>query len=346
MKYFIIFAALLLWSGCANIVPPSGGPKDNEMPTLISSISEYKEDNSERKIVLKFNEKIAENFFTRNFYCSPPLNEITHSVHGNELSITINDNILSDVKYIISLSNCIKDITEGNILNKLDYVISARDTTINFYNLKVRTENSLTKQSEENHWVLLYDIAIPDSLIFKNNPSYVSKTNQDGLANFNNLKNGKYKIISLSGEDYVYNVNDIISFSNNIIISGQDTIVKLFTFDPLYKMDSSRTANDTTTNNGGNLTIKSDFKGNMIVQLMKENKVYTEEFFEKTTTATLKNIPKGEYNLRFFYDKNSNLVWDTGSWEEKRQPEEMHYYVEKIIIRENWDLELEWVIQE
>tara|TARA_B100000700_G_C15026522_1_gene848439 strand:- start:1492 stop:2532 length:1041 start_codon:yes stop_codon:yes gene_type:complete len=346
MKCCIIFTFILLWSGCANIVPPSGGPKDNEMPILISAISEYNEDYSEKNIIFEFNERIEEHLFIQNFYSSPPLKEITHHVNGKELDIKITENISPDIKYIIKLNNCIKDITEGNILNKLEYVICPKDTTINFFHLKVMVENSLTKQAEENHWVLLYDRTISDSLIFKTNPSYVSKTNQDGLADFNNLKKGKYKIISLSGDDYAYHEEDIISFSNNMIIAGEDTIVKLFTFDPLYKKDSSKTINDTIVKNGGKITIKSDFKESFVVQLLKENKIYIQEHFEGRTSFTLKNIPKGEYNLRVFYDKNGNFSWDTGSWEEKRQAESMHYYVEKITIRENWDLELDWIIQE
>ena len=103
MKYCIIFVLLLLWTGCANIVPPSGGPKDKEAPTLISSISKFNEDYSEKNIIFEFNERIEEHLFTRNFYSSPPLNEITHNVNGNELEITIKDSISSDIKYIINL---------------------------------------------------------------------------------------------------------------------------------------------------------------------------------------------------------------------------------------------------
>ena len=269
MKYCIIFALPLLWAGCANIVPPSGGPTDKEMPTLISTIAKFNEDYSEKNIIFKFNEKIEEYLFRQNFYSSPPLKEITHNINGNELDITIKDSISSDIKYIVNLNNCIKDITEGNVLNKLEYVISPTDTTINFYHLNVKVENSLTKKAAENNWVLLYDKGVPDSLIFKTNPSYVSKTDKDGVADFNNLKNGQYKIISLSGDDYIYHEDDIISFSDELIIAGTDTTIYLLTFDPLYKIDSVETIKDTTNAAGGSLTLKSDFSGYIIVQLLK-----------------------------------------------------------------------------
>ena len=31
---------------------------------------------------------------------------------------------------------------------------------------------------------------------------------------------------------------------------------------------------------------------------------------------------------------------------EKKQAEQMYYYPEKITIRENWDLELDWITKE
>tara|TARA_Y100000385_G_scaffold30489_2_gene28772 strand:- start:22137 stop:23189 length:1053 start_codon:yes stop_codon:yes gene_type:complete len=346
MKYCIIFVLSLLWIGCANIVPPSGGPQDKEMPTLISSLSKFNEDYSEKNIIFEFNEKIQEHLFVGNFYCSPPLKEVSHKVNGKEIYITITDTLSNDLKYIISLNNCIKDITEGNVLEELEYIIPPKDTTLNFYYLNAKIENALTKENENNHWVLLYNSDVPDSLIFKITPNYVSKTNKSGFANFNNLIKGSYKITSLSGDDYIYHEDDIISFSDQLIRAGTDTTIDLFTFDPIYKIDSIEIIKDTTITTGGSLTLKSDFSGNTIVQLLKGSKVYIQEKFESNTDFTLKNIPTGEYTLRAWGDKNGNTLWDSGSWIEKRQTEKMRYYSEKITVRENWNLELEWFIEE
>ena len=56
--------------------------------------------------------------------------------------------------------------------------------------LEVFLQNSLTNEDEKNHWVLLYNSDVPDSLIFKITPNYVSKTDKNGFANFNNLIKG------------------------------------------------------------------------------------------------------------------------------------------------------------
>lgn len=45
-----------------------------------------------------------------------------------------------------------------------------------------------------------------------------------------------------------------------------------------------------------------------------------------------------KYTLRFIYDTNSNGEWDTGSFLEKRQTEEVLYFPEPVDVRMNWDV--------
>ena len=141
MKFTLHIIVLLFLSSCANIVAPTGGKKDSEAPKLLSSTSYINTHSSEKGILFEFDEKIQEHLFTGNFYCSPPLREVSHKLSGKEFYITITDSLSSDLKYIISLNNCIKDITEANVLEELEYIISPKDSTINFYRLDVKIEN-------------------------------------------------------------------------------------------------------------------------------------------------------------------------------------------------------------
>jgi len=45
-----------------------------------------------------------------------------------------------------------------------------------------------------------------------------------------------------------------------------------------------------------------------------------------------------KYTLRFIYDTNSNKAWDTGSFLEKRQTEEVLYFPTPVDVRMNWDV--------
>ena len=347
MKLYLSIFIVLLFNGCANIVAPTGGKKDKEAPHCIDHFHQIEIDNNkESKLTYVFDERIQEHKFVANFYISPPLNGVSHKVKGNVLEITINDYIDTNLHYEVSFGNCIKDLTEGNILTKLIDEIYTFNKEINLHPLEVSLQNSLTNEDEKNHWVLLYQFDVQDSLIFKTSPNYVSKSNIDGYFVFNNIMEGSYKVVSLSGDDYVYHEDEIISFSDKLFVAGVDTLIELYTFNPLYEIDSTEILKDTTITEGGNLTLKSDFSGNIVLQLLKGDKVIVQEKFENTFDFTLKNISTGEYTLRAFQDENDNGYWDTGNFTEKKQAEKTYHFHEKITIRSNWDLELEWITEE
>jgi len=344
--YFSIFI-VLLFTGCANMVAPTGGEKDKEAPLNIDHYQHIEiNKNKESKLTYVFDERIQEHKFIGNFYISPPLNGVSHKIKGNTLEIIIKDSISPNLHYEVSFGNCIKDLTEGNILTEFIDEIYTFNKDIKLHTLEVFLQNSLTNEDEKNHWILLYKSYIPDSLIFKSTPNYVGKTNKDGYFIFNNMIDGSYKVVSLSGDDYIYHEEEILSFSDKTIVAGVDTSVELYTFNPLYKIDSTEIVKDTTITEGGSLTFKSDFNGDIIVQILKGDKVIVQEYFESTTNFILKNIPTGEYTIRAFSDENKNGFWDSGSWKDRKQAEITSIYHEKITIRENWDLELDWLIRE
>lgn len=76
----------------------------------------------------------------------------------------------------------------------------------------------------------------------------------------------------------------------------------------------------------------------IIVQLTdKDGKVQYSEYSESATTIDFDAIEPAQYTLRLIYDDNKNKVWDTGSFMEKRQTEEVIYSSEIPPIRANWD---------
>lgn len=50
----------------------------------------------------------------------------------------------------------------------------------------------------------------------------------------------------------------------------------------------------------------------------------------------------GKYYARLVNDTNGNGVWDTGNYEEKRQPEMVYYYPQELELKANWELEQDW----
>jgi len=52
----------------------------------------------------------------------------------------------------------------------------------------------------------------------------------------------------------------------------------------------------------------------------------------------------GMYRFRIIEDKNGNGKWDTGSYLSHEQAEKIIYYLQKINVRANWDVEMEWSV--
>lgn len=50
------------------------------------------------------------------------------------------------------------------------------------------------------------------------------------------------------------------------------------------------------------------------------------------------------YSLRIIYDDNKNGVWNSGSYLEKRQAEEIIYYNKTIDVRANWDVDQDFIL--
>ena len=345
--FYFLYSLIILFiiNSCANIVPPSGGPKDIDPPKLISSQNKVIDENK-IDITLEFNERIEENYFKQNFYISPPINNFDYQIRGRFLDIKIKDPILNNLKYIICLDNCIKDATEGNILSSLSYEISNKDSSIKFYDLDVVVKNAYTGNPEKNQWILIYSDEVHDSLIFKRSPQYISRCDDKGIALFNNLVNDLYKIFSVSGQNYEYNIGDLISFSNIETSPIEDSCVNLFSYDPTYYIDSINPLLDSLIKGDGSLSVSTDITNPYIVQILENDKIIIEEKFINTSIFNLDNLKSGSYTLKIIIDENNNGRWDTGNFKNRKQPEKVFIYPEIIIMRSNWDIELIWnVIQ-
>lgn len=63
------------------------------------------------------------------------------------------------------------------------------------------------------------------------------------------------------------------------------------------------------------------------------------EYSTEQTKFVFDGIPADKYTVRIIYDDNGNKEWDTGSYMEKRQPEEVFYFAKELEVRINWDVE-------
>ncbi len=93
-----------------------------------------------------------------------------------------------------------------------------------------------------------------------------------------------------------------------------------------------------------NLTV-SGVDSQMIVQLIENNEaeaVIQEQIISENQTVVFNYLPPEKYRIKAIYDRNGNGKWDTGSYQDKYQPERVSYINEVVKIRSNWDSNLAW----
>lgn len=343
------------------MVAPSGGNKDVLAPTLLSVHKKYISDKKQQVILFEFDEYIQLNNWEENFYFSPPLKTSqTKKIKGKSLVLKIDDSFLENTTYYVCLNSCIKDNNEGNILDTLSYIFST-GSKLDTINIIGNIKDAYSLNPLKNFWVMLYDESINDTLIFKETPSYISKTDENGLFVFPNLKTSNFKIAAISGSDFFYDTNEQIAFSDSIINFKKDSFISLFAFLPdeaknidlknrsSNKIDSSNNISniDTVTENAqiqtGVLEININNNIPCAFQLIQNEKIIkTISFINEP--YVISDIFPGEYYLKYIVDSNQDGSWTSGNWKKRKQPEQVFNYPSKITIRSNWYLELDWSI--
>lgn len=70
-----------------------------------------------------------------------------------------------------------------------------------------------------------------------------------------------------------------------------------------------------------------------------KGKVWYQKPSEKDSVVEFLLLEPKKYSVRIIYDTNNNQEWDTGSYLEKLQPEEVYHFSTEIDVRANWDVE-------
>lgn len=86
----------------------------------------------------------------------------------------------------------------------------------------------------------------------------------------------------------------------------------------------------------------SPFVPNARIQVMSTQDKVVRELPAKEEGTLFAFLKPDTYYLRMYIDANGDGKWTTGSWSEKRQPERVYYFPEKIQTKSNWDFEEVW----
>jgi uncharacterized protein (DUF2141 family) len=85
----------------------------------------------------------------------------------------------------------------------------------------------------------------------------------------------------------------------------------------------------------------------MLVQLVTEDfSLVQEQYLTAREQVYFEYLPPGKYYVRLIEDSNSNRRWDTGNYLRAEQPEKVIFYPKPLVVRANWSLNEQFILQD
>ncbi|MCA6078514.1 Ig-like domain-containing protein [Fulvivirga sedimenti] len=183
---------------CAKTSQPTGGPKDETPPALISITPENGTRNfTSREIKLVFDEDVqAKN--ARTQILITPRTDVSYElkVRRNEVTLIFDSLLDANTTYTISFRESIQDLTEGNPPERLQLAFST-GPELDSLSLSGNVYNILDGSIPEKATVVLYR-STDTTDIFTDLPYYFTETTDSGKFLLQNLKQGDYKLYAIN----------------------------------------------------------------------------------------------------------------------------------------------------
>lgn len=231
---FLIPQIMVQTTGCANIVPPSGGLRDSLPPVPVRATPKDSALNAnEQKITITFDEYIELKSPNEKVLISPyPVNPPNIESKLRTLTIRLKDSLLPNTTYSIDFGDAIVDLNEGNPLKNFRYTFST-GSTIDSSELTGRIVLAETGKTDSTMFAVLYTKQ-QDSTVAKEKPKYVARVDGKGNFRFTNLPEGTFYIYALKDEDgdkkYSQPIEQFAFLDSPILINENTKPVKLYAF--------------------------------------------------------------------------------------------------------------------
>lgn len=207
-KLFPLLTGILL-SSCAQIIPPTGGDKDIQPPTLLFANPANETVNFNSSVIeLQFDEYIQLKDVNQELLISPPLKSRPRIIQKKRgLFVYFEEELLPNTTYSLNFGQSISDLNEGNVL-PFRYVFSTGSVLDSMF-IAGKVIDAQTGEGVSGAKVMMYDRNI-DSLPLTERPLYFSKSSKDGTFRATNMKAGDYKVFVLeeSNGNYLYDSED------------------------------------------------------------------------------------------------------------------------------------------
>lgn len=219
----LMVVAIVIVSGCASKVTPTGGPKDETPPGVVEekSTTSLQTNFSERSFIITLDEWVKLEDAQTQVLVSPPLEKrpdirlkgkaVLFKFHEEEI-------LRENATYTINFGESIQDITEGNPLLNHTFVFSTGDI-IDSLSIHGHLVDAYTGEPVEGATVMVYESMV-DSVPLLEKPFYAAKSDEEGHFNISNVKVGTFQVVAIKDDNlnYLYDpANEMMGFLDSAL---------------------------------------------------------------------------------------------------------------------------------
>lgn len=230
-------------AGCANMIPPGGGPKDTIPPILIAETPRDSATNVQpKRITFVFNEFIELENTQENVLFSPtPKNAPIIERKLRTVTVRLRDTLEANTTYAINFGNAIKDLNEGNIFKDFSYVFST-GSNIDVFTLSGKVVIAETGKTDSTLVAILHRNPV-DSAVIKETPRYVAKLDGQGNFTFRNLPSGTFSLYAVPNNyGFRFDERQLFAFADTpVTITASNAPATLYAY-----IEAPRTATPAT----------------------------------------------------------------------------------------------------
>lgn len=366
----IILICLFTISGCANIQPPSGGPKDEVPPFVAEYYPKNRTTNVKvDQIELEFSEWVNRSSLIQNLNISPPM-KYTTKWSGKKLKVKFEEELKPNTTYLFSIGT---DYTD-NYGNKPDSSFSITFSTGNAIDTGM-IEGELLGNKITGTYIYGYriDNKNPDTLNPETFPAeFKTQIGNNGKFSLQALPEGKFRIFAIQTQfkDNLYHkASDrygvpskdvqVVNGKSNYLtfklidslpkkIDKLDSVVidtnkKELSIKDSLKTDSTNVDKSKLEDTSdyprisGKLLNKTDCKDIIILFKSSDEKIYLVKV--EDNSWQIDKIKPAKYKVEMFCDENQDGEYNYGSVIPFKYSEKFIRNVNEIEVKPRWEIE-------
>jgi hypothetical protein len=236
VRPLILLLTGLFLSACANVVTPTGGPKDETPPEVTEAVPANGNTRFDgKKIEITFDEYITLTNANQELIFSPPLTAKPDvKLKNKTVVIKFKEDLLPNTTYTVSFGNAIKDFREGNLFKDYVYTFSTGDW-LDTLAISGKIINADDEKPADGMFVMLYN-EDADSLFFqptRRQPDFVTKTDKEGAFRIGGLPDKCFLLFALKDVNanlYYDMPNEKVAFIDTLVSPNDSLILQLQAF--------------------------------------------------------------------------------------------------------------------